>query len=269
MVSMDIFEDHLIESNCSHVLLNDYIDSPGSAFLQYSLDAKDSIALCRENFPTNKDGSYTDSGKRGLENLCSAILPAFMGNLAVFQKHLFAGMFEHSALLHGFDVGAFLECIEKDYSSVFSPARLAAYRGTETSIGIVLAESMQGWQYPEMVNSNFSYFGFSQNFYTDSDCRKLSVLWQLRHSIVHTGGTLTIQDSQHLEELGSWSDFPVIFNENFYFDISRIFHSLIASAVGRLEEDFRANMLDDIDRHKLNRVDKLFEVSSKCAEWLN
>ena len=51
------FEEYLVQSEYKHVLHEDYVDSPASAFLRYSLDAKDAINLCKRYFPKKLDDS--------------------------------------------------------------------------------------------------------------------------------------------------------------------------------------------------------------------
>jgi hypothetical protein len=263
------FEKYLIESTYSHVLHENYVESPASAFLRYSLDAKDSINLCKRYFPKKQDGGFTKDSQSSLEHLCSAMLPAVMRHFETFQRHLFAGVFEYSAYLNGFDTASFFKKIEKDLPFTINPVRLAAYRGFNAPVGIVLADSMPGWHSPQKVNQYFKFFGFNQQFFSNADCSQLCVLWQLRHSIVHSGGTLTIPDAQKVKELAEWGGYPVVFDDKFVFEVSRKLHPLVQNSVGRAETDFRAKMKANVGPDVSKAIDKLFEVKSKCAVWLN
>lgn len=269
MAAKKDFEEYLVESEYSHVLHEDYVESPGSAFLRYSLDAKDSVNLCKRYFPKKQDGSYTKDSQSSLEHLSSAMLPAVMGHFETFQRYLFAGIFEYSAYLNGFDAAGFFKKMEKDSNFSINPTRLAAYRGFDAPVGIVLADSMPGWHNPSKVNSYFQFFGFPKQFFSNSDCRQLRILWQLRHSIVHSGGTLTLPDAQKVKELQEWGDYPVAFDNKFIFEVSRKLHPLIQEAIGRLESDFRAKLKKDVDKDASKAIKKLFQVKSQCAVWLN
>lgn len=263
------FEQYLVESAYTHVLHDDYVESPASAFLRYSLDAKDSINLCKRYFPKKQNGDYTKDSQSSLEHLSSALLPAVMGHFETFQRHLFAGLFEYSAFLNGFDTSSFFKKIEKDLPFSIDPVRLAAYRGFDAPVGIVLADAMPGWHSPEKVNKYFKFFGFNQQFFSNADCKQLRVLWQLRHSIVHSGGTLTLPDSQKVKELTDWGGYPVTFDDKFIFEVSRKLHLIVQGAVKRLEHDFRAKLRPGIDADSSMAIDKLFQVKSQCAVWLN
>jgi hypothetical protein len=197
------------------------------------------------------------------------MLPAVMGHFETFQRHLFAGVFEYSAYLNGFDTASFFKKIEKDLPFTINPVRLAAYRGFNAPVGIVLADSMPGWHSPQKVNQYFKFFGFKHQVFSKSDCGQLCVLWQLRHSIVHSGGTLTIPDGQKVKELAEWGGYPVVFDDKFIFEGSRKLHPLVQSAVRRIETDFRAKMKVNVEPDVSKAIDKLFEVKSKCAVWLN
>ena len=262
------FQRYLVQSTYSHVLHNDYVESPASAFLRYSLDAKDSISLCTRYFPKKQDGSYTKDSQSSIEHLCSGMLPAVMGHFETFQRYLFAGIFEYSTYLNEFDTTSFFKKIEKDLSFSIDPVRLAAYRGFDAPVGVVLADAMPGWQSPEKVNRYFKFFGFSQQFFSNSDCRQLCVLWQLRHSIVHSGGTLTLPDAQKIKELTDWGDRPVVLDDKFIFEVSRKLHPLVQGAVSRIEQDFRAKLRPNVDSEATKAINRLFQVKSKCAVWL-
>lgn len=85
--------------------------------------------------------------------------------------------------------------------------RLAAHRSEGVApVGMLIADSMRGWHDPEAVNGMFRAFGSGTDLFSRDDCERLAVLWQFRHSIVHTGGTLTQPDAQKVEAIKSLGD---------------------------------------------------------------
>ena len=186
------FQSYLAEPTKAHVGNGDYLASPASAFLRYAVEAKSSVDLCCRSFAKKSDGSYRKDSLDSIQHLVAAMLPAMMGHFETYERYLFAGMFDLSSNLTKFDVDRMLTRLDNLGGLSIDPRRVAAYRGIGAqSIGLLLADSLSGWQWPERVNDYFETFDLKRQFLANDDCRRLSVLWQLRHSIVHTGGTLS------------------------------------------------------------------------------
>lgn len=262
------FQEYIVDANGRHIVHEDYLRSPATAFLRYTVEAKDAANYCQNYFGKNNDGTYRKDAQDSLQHILSAFLPAIMGHFETYQRHLFAGVFEYSSLLHRFDVEGFLKKLEKDYSVKISPLRLAAYRGFNAPVGVLLADTLPGWHHPERVNSYFKAFGFKKEFFSSDDCKRLRILWQLRHSIVHTGGSITIPDAQKISELEPYGDKPVVFDNQFVFEVSRKMHPLVQKATNRIESSFLDTLQDNIVSEDRQALEELFEVKSSVAVWL-
>ena len=191
-----------------------------------------------------------------------------MGHFETFQRYLFAGIFEYSNLLADFDPEGFFRRLNKECSLEINPVGLAAYRGFGATVGILLANNLPGWHKPDRVNRYFRCFGFDTQFFSNEDCRRLNLLWQLRHSIVHTGGSITLPDAQKIDELKPFGNKPIVFDEHFVFEISRKMHPLVKDATGRLKSCFRNQLSQSIDKKDESQINSLFEVKSSVGVWL-
>jgi hypothetical protein len=260
------FHEYIIDSAEHHILQDDYIVSPATAFLRYTVDAKDAINHCKRHFQKNNDGSYSKDSLASLHHILSAMLPSMMGHFETYERYLFAGVFEHSSFLKSFKAVRFFRELGKDIT--IDPIRLSAYRGFNTSVGILLADNLPGWQDPERVNSYFKAFGFKTDFCSNDDCKRLMVLWQLRHSIVHTGGSITLPDAQKVDDLTPLGGKPVVFEDNFILEVSRKLHQLVKGSTGRIEQAFRNDILTSAPQKGKEAIDKLFLVKSKTSVWL-
>lgn len=262
------FHDYIIDAEGKHMLHRDYVDSPASVFLRYTVEAKDAVNYCQKHFRKNADQSLASDARDSLRHILSAFLPAVMGHFETYQRYLFAGMFERSSLLSNFDMEKFFKQLGKETTLTIDPVRLSAYRGFGTSVGILLADSLPGWHNPEKVNKYFDAFQLKQQFLSSKDCDRLRTLWQLRHSIVHTGGTITVPDAQKVDALVPFGDKPIVFDNQFVFEVSRKMHPLVRDATGRIAQSFKKDMLTDVPQEDVDAVDKLFEVKSSAAVWL-
>jgi hypothetical protein len=254
------FQEYLIETEQNvHISHQDYVKSPAVAFLGYCTDAKDSVNYCQKYFPKNKDGDFTKDGLASLQHISSALLPAIMGHFETYQRYLFAGMFEMSHLIHGFDVTKFFKGISKEN---IETKNLAGYRGFSATAGILLADNLSGWHDPEKVNSYFKSFELKTQIFSTANCKDLSVLWQLRHSIVHTGGSITLPDAQKVDKLYKYGGKVIVFDNNFIPEACRKFHPLIKGATERIFQEFEKNLSTIATDSQKKRLRELCLVKS-------
>ena len=263
------FHEYLsLDQSRTHISNEEYVQSPATAFLRYSVQAKDAVNNCIENFKKNNDGYLNKQGRASLQHILSAMLPALMGHFETFQRHLFSGVFELSPHLEKFNVHKFFKTLDKETSIQIDLINLSAYRGFNANVGIVIADNLQGWHYPEKVNKYFNAFDFKKQFYSNDDCKKLKVLWQLRHSIVHTGSSITLSDAQKIEKLIPFGGKPIIFEKNFILEVSRKLHPLIRDATKRIELAFQERLNQSATETDRKKIEQLFLVKSPTAVWL-
>jgi hypothetical protein len=265
------FKDYLEEAIGSQVSHRDYILSPATAFLKHTIEAKSAIDLCIRKLPKNQNGTFTKDSADTIKYLTLAVLPTLMGHYETYQRYLFAGLFDLTVYQEGFKVKRFIDKIIKDSKSEISIdlERLAAFRSIGTSsIGFVIADNLKGWHSPEKVNLFFNAFQLNHQFISNDNEKRLKVLWQLRHSIVHTGGTITLPDAEKTEELNAWGDKTITFENNFIYEVARKLHPIVKSGTVGIGNNFKAKLKPNLDPEIIAKIDRFFEVKSSIAVWL-
>lgn len=263
------FEKYLIEGADCHVGHEEYGAAPATAFLRYLVEAKSSIDLCVRNLPRKGNGDFTQASEDSINYLVVASLPAVMGHFETYQRYLFAGMFDLSVHLEKFNVGAFFKALAKETNIELDWSRLAAHRASGAgSVGALLAGSMSGWHNPIQVNKYFGCFRVNFTPFGNEQRERLKTLWQLRHSIVHTGGTLTLADAQKVSALEGLGDRKIAFESNFIFEVARKLHPLIKTSTEGLGSGFKQRLVAGVAADEMARIDKFFEVKSSVAAWL-
>lgn len=263
------FQKYLCKATKSHTKLDEYLTSPATAFLKYTIEAKSSIDLCIRKFPKNQDGKYSSDSLDSLQHLTVAILPSIMGHFETYQRILFAKMFDYSVFLKSFKADNFLKKLSKDNSINIDLNRIAAYRNIgASSIGRIIADSLKGWHSPEKVNQLFQAFGLHVQLFSSSDIKKLKVLWQLRHSIVHTGGTITLPDAQKVNELKDFGGKTIAFEKNFISEVARKMHPIIENATLRISNKYIEGLVLNINQNDKEKIEQLFLVKSSANTWL-
>ena len=188
------------------------------------------------------------------------MLPTLLGHLETFQRHLFAGCFDNSIYLKNFEIDQFIKNLG---SPTIDSSRLAAYRGVgASSIGFVLADTLSGWHDAKRVNQYFKAFPIDQALFSNQFCKSLDVLWQLRHAIVHTGGTLTIPDSQKNKQLAPLGRTQIAFENGFIWQISKKMHKGIKSSVDGYGVKYLAKIKEGTPEEAKEKICRFFEVTS-------
>lgn len=259
-----------IQSGSSSPLVN-YEKSPACEFLRYAVDAKDAMNHCLKHFSTKKRGEYTKASLDSLQIISACLLAGLMGSFETYQKYLFANMFEYSIYLNDFDAKRFFKKLSEETSLNIEPYHIAAYRDNRTAVGLLIAESLKNWHSPEKVDKYFSCFqtgGVKRSLYSKNTQDNLKILWQMRHSIVHTACTITIPDAQKVKQLNAFGNNTICLQNNFIQEVVRKFHVIIRDVTYNMRDMFVSNLKDDIDESIQKRIDNIFKVTSSCSVWL-
>lgn len=259
-----------IQSGLTSPLAN-YEKSPACEFLKYAVDAKDAMNHCLKHFSKKKRGEYTKASLDSLQIISACLLAGLMGSFETFQKYLFANMFEYSIYLKDFDAKDFFKKLGKETTINIELYHIAAYRDNRTAIGLLIAESLNNWHSPKKVDKYFRCFktaSFQRTLFSNDIQENLRVLWQMRHSIVHTACTITIPDAQKVKQLNEFGNRTICLKNNFIQEVVRKFHIIIKDVTYNMRDMFVSNLKEDIDESIRKKIDNVFKVSSSCSVWL-
>lgn len=270
------FQEYISRGSKAIVRLEDYSKQPATAFLKHVVEAKDAAAMCMRTFKPHRNKKYSQDAIDSMYIISAGLLAGIMGNFETYQKYLFANMFEFSIYLNKFTVNDFLRRLGNAASSGLNIdlQRLASYRDNHAAVGLIIADNLKNWQSPTIVNEYFKSFrlqdayGRMLEFYTTDARENLSVLWQMRHSIVHTASTITIPDSQKIDKLNPFANQVIALEKNFILEVARKLHPIIKEATEHMRDVYLHNLKNDIPQTKLNAINDVFKVTSSCSAWL-
>lgn len=188
-----------------------------------------------------------------------------MGHFELYQRCTFARLLDLTTNDPEFDVKRCCQSLKKNNSGTIELSAVFAYRGAPTPAGQLIADQIGGWHSPERVGQHFKAILPAVNFYSKAEFSELLALWQLRHSIAHTGGYLTRADSQKVTKLRKHAG-VIAFHENFSEALARRLHKLVKDSMSRLERaasnEFPQSLMDH------DAANKLFAVKSPRDSWL-
>ena len=247
-----------------------YRKCPAQAFLSYVIEAKDAIDLCIRQLPKKQDGNYTQASQDALHHLSSSMLPTVMGHFETYLRFLFAGTFDNSDLFSEPLNDSFLKQCGLITSGSMSliPNTVLAHRGKEIqSIGLLLADNMNGWHNPDKVNRYFKAFGINNEFFNHTQKAEIEILWQLRHSIVHTGGTISIVDSHKIKALSSCGNSTIAFENRFIIELCKRFHLLVKDVGDRHWKALQTMFTTSAPDKRSKKNSEYFEVKSSYPSF--
>lgn len=241
------FYEYIAEGSTKGSSLLDYAESPATAFLKSVNEAKNASVAWLNKFKQNKNGAYSIPAIRSIQIINAGLLATIMGNFETYQKYLFARVFEYTIYLTEFDLAQFFRNINKSNGGEVNIdlARFSAFRDNQTAVGLILADNLKNWQSAHCVNSYFRAFGLrdAHNHQIDiisADTREsLSVLWQMRHSIVHTASTISIPDAQKIPKLHGFGDKVIALEPQFISEVARKFHPIIKEITDNIGDLFK------------------------------
>jgi len=278
MATKKEFYNYISSSSNPSVRLKDYEEHPATAFLKFAIDAKDAAIMCKNKFSKKKNGEYMKNALDSIHIINAGLLSAIMGNFETYQKYLFAQMFEYSIYLKDFKIQTFvkiLKHIDDDEADInLELTKISAYRDNPIGVGLMLAYSLKGWQTTSRVVAYFEAFNLLDAanhkpvIYSDENKKDLSILWQMRHSIVHTAGTITIPDSQKIFDLNQFGGEEILLDPEFIPEVSRKLHKLVNQATTKMRDVYVLNLKTDINSVVRTKIDTLFEVKSANKNWL-
>ena len=270
------FQEYIKVTERPIVTLNLYRESPAIAFLHAAVEAKCAEEQCLNHFKIKKTAkSYNQAANNAIQIINASLLAYVMSNFETYQKFFFAQLIEYSIYLNKFDIEGFFKRVNKDTHDItINLVGFAAYRENPHSVGLVIAENLKNWHNPETVNKYFNAFNLSDenghkvSFYSHEEINDLFVLWQMRHSIVHNAGTITLPDSQKNKKLNEYGGKSIVLEEKFIIEVVRKMHRLIKEATERIRNVYVHNLSNSIPESTRQKVEKLFKVTSTCNAWL-
>ncbi len=259
----------------------DSIKSPAVHFLTQIVNLNKSLRYCMEKFPSrNRSVSkpvyksvdkLTADGQKVIHRLSAASFVAMMGHFEIYQRSFVSRLFEATRFLRDLNIDMVMKRILGDSKdSGIRIVDIAAYRGQPANIGGLLTDNISGWHNPQRVNEIIKAMLEKTDFYSGADIDYLNCLWQIRHSIAHTGGLLTLPDAQKVPRLKNIGDKRMFFDHNFIRQVHEEFHEIVKQSIGRAAQAFKNNVetaykSDEDEKYKIlssEEVESLFKVTS-------
>ncbi|WP_412024046.1 hypothetical protein [Burkholderia cepacia] len=189
-----------------------------------------------------------------------------MSHFEVFQKQQFAELVNSSDFMDGFDDLELAKRLEKEGCNI-TLYRILAARGEPREPGQIVADSLASWHNPSRVNQYFKIIFPKINVYPNSAIAELELMWQLRHSIVHTGGIVTREDAAKLASLRRFGEKKLVLEGHFILEVGKRLHVIVKQATDMLESEIRRRFI----RHEGDNdadVDEIIKEIVGCASTI-
>lgn len=224
-------------------------ESPGTTFLREVVELCDSVNHCLRSFSRKKNGALTKDSADSYSRIANSTFALVMSHFETFQRRQFSDLIEWRFMYECHSESDLARALEKIGCRVTILRTLAggnAYGDADS--GDVIADSMPGWHDPSRVNTYFRAVLPTHCFYSDSACKELRLLWQLRHSIVHCGSVITPGDALKVRALSRYRSRVLQFDEKFFSVLGRRLHILTQAILDPLISHIEPLLIkDDLD----------------------
>lgn len=211
-------------------------EAPATVFLDEIVDVCDSINHCARSFSRKKNGELTKGSNSAIQRLTTSAFALMMSHFETYQKAQFAELINTLDFMNAIEDAELAKRLDK-CGCQLSLARILTGRGNPREPGEIVADALPGWHHPERVNTYFKVVFPQHNFYSNEEIAELELMWQLRHSIVHTGGVITREDARKVASLSTYSDRGIVFSESFMPAVGRRFHIILQRVLDRLKPE--------------------------------
>lgn len=244
-------------------------EPPAEAFLNEVIDLCDAVHNCKRTFTRAKSGELTKESRDSFERIVTSTFAVLMSHFETFQKRQFAHLIDAYFIFSGPDELELAKRLEK-VGCELSLSRVLVGAGEFGEVGEIVADALPGWHNSVRVNAYFRTIFQDLNLYSNDLVKELDILWQLRHSIVHTGAVISRADSKKVPGLAAYGDRRLVFGEEFMPAIGRRFHIMIETILMPLKQKVTAGykMGDgETDDDKNSLIYSLVGFSSRRKSW--
>lgn len=219
-----------LEGRTNH---RDTLGPPGSVFLHEVVNLCDATHHCKRWFARKKDGAFTKDSQDSFDRLVTASFAMIMSHFETFQRRQFAVLIDSGFMMEMPTEAELAKRLQK-VGCELNLERLLIGANENGEVGEIVADLLPGWHNPERVNTYFRTIFQDVNLFSSVLTVELELLWQLRHSIVHTGGVITKPDARKIPGLRAHAEHSVTFSEDFMPALGRRLHIMIEDSLGRL-----------------------------------
>lgn len=217
-------------------------EPPATTFLKEVTHVCDSINQCSRSFSRKKDGTFTADSADAFQRLSMSAFALLLSHFETYQREQFAILINTLDYMDTVDDVELAKRLAKAGCEL-SLQRILTGRGDPREPGQIIADSLPGWHNPERVNSYFRAILPTVNLFSNEVVSELELMWQLRHSIVHTGGVITREDAIKVSALRMFRDRRLRFTEGFVPAVGRRFHIIVQFSMQQLEAAVRKGFL--------------------------
>lgn len=237
--------------------------STATVFLRSVVEICDSATYCERAFENNGDKPTIDKSSESLHVFVMSAFAILMSHFEVFQKQQFAELIDSNDFMDGLDDLELARRLEKEGCNI-TLYRILAARGEPREPGQIVADSLASWHNPSRVNKFFQIVFPKINIYSNSAIAELELMWQLRHSIVHTGGIVTREDAAKVSSLRRFSDQKLVLEGRFISEVGKRLHVIVKQASITLESELRKRFIRQ-EGESDAEVDEIIEGIVGCT----
>jgi len=175
--------------------INELIDTQNSTWEAQYTDKSHATEFLEKLFQIRDTASKTVQDTVSMQIWLSSLYSYTMGQFELYIRRQFTEVLNTSIFFQSYDSTIIAERLRK-VGCAPTIESILVDSSNEWEPGWLISEALPGWHDPEKINQYFRVLFPDFCLYSNEQSERIRVMWQIRHSIVHTGGLVTRFDAR-------------------------------------------------------------------------
>lgn len=178
-----------------NININEIIDTQNTTWESQHIDKSHATAFLENLLQIRDAASKATQNTESMQIWLCSLYSYAMGQFELYIRRQFTEVLNTSTFFNSYDSTGIAERLRKA-GCVPTIESILVDSANEWEPGWLISEAMPGWHDPEKVNQYFRVLFPDFCLYSIEQSERIRLMWQIRHLIVHTGGTITRYDAR-------------------------------------------------------------------------
>lgn len=214
--------------------INEIIDTQNSTWESQCIDKSHATAFLEHLSLIRDAASRAAQNTESMQIWLCSLYSYAMGQFELYIRRQFTEILNTSIFFNSYDSASIAERLRKAGCAPTIESILVD-SSNEWEPGWLISEAMPGWHDPEKVNQYFRVLFPDFCLYSNEQSERIRLMWQIRHSIVHTGGLITRFDARKHRLLHRFGDKKLYLSVTSIDSLAHWLNEIIIDSTARLK----------------------------------
>lgn len=239
------------------ISVNEIIDVQNSTWESRSFGKSHATVFLEKLFKIKEAASKASRDAESMQIWLCSLYSYTMGQFELYVRRQFIEVLNVSVFFKSYDSTSIAEKLRK-VGCMPTIESILVDSANEWEPGWLISEAMPGWHDPEKVNQYFRVLFPDFCLYSNEQAERIRLTWQIRHSIIHTGGLITRFDARKHRLLHRFGDKKLHLSEKSIDNLVYWLDGIVVDSTERLKskitDHFETSDDEQADDEIINEV---------------